>query len=73
MSNLLIEEHFILLPRSFLTKRAKATTFLFMSKYHKHEPDIFVASTINILIPCTGMYLDGLPYFYQGKNCYKLK
>jgi hypothetical protein len=39
----------------------------------KHEPDIFVALTINILIPCMGMYLDGTLYFSQGNNYYKLK
>jgi len=52
------QQHFIPLPGSFVTKRAKANIFLFTSKHHKHEPDIFVALTINILIQCTGMYLD---------------
>ena len=60
----LIQQHFIPLPGSFLTKRAEANIFLFMSKHHKHEPDIFVVLTVNILIQCTGMYLDETPYFF---------
>jgi len=65
----LIQQHLIPLPGSFLTKRAKANIFLFKSKRHKQEPDIFVALTVNILIQCTGMYLDDTTYFFQGNNC----
>ena len=59
----LIEQHFIPVPGSFLTKRAEANIFLFTSKHHKHEPHIFVGCTVNILIPCTGMNVDNTPYF----------